>query len=130
MLDGRYFKRDFARSLCRVGAVVVVGFLATTVQAQQGAAADPTMPPRPVQAASDAAPDWLTLGLQYRFRAENRTGTGFRENASDGYGLNRLLLDVDVKPTSWLNFHFQGQDARAPGKKNAAPTMAICIACS
>ncbi len=76
-------------------------------------------PPRPAQAASDAAPNWLTIGAQYRFRFENRTGDGFRTDSSDGYGLGRLLIDVGVKPSSTLEFHFQGQDARAPGK-NAA----------
>ncbi len=79
--------------------------------------------PRPVQTLSQESPDWLTVGAQYRFRFENRTGAGFRENNADGYGLGRLLVDVDVKPVSWLQFHFQGQDARAPGKKNANPVF-------
>ena len=35
--------------------------------------------------------------------------------------MNRLLVDIGVKPKPWLQFHFQGQDARAPGKQNATP---------
>lgn len=80
-------------------------------------------PPQPVSEISRATPDWLTVGAQYRFRFENRTGAGFREDASDGFGLNRILVDVDVKPMSTLQFHFQGQDARAPGKNNASPAF-------
>lgn len=76
---------------------------------------------RPVQALTEATPDWFTIGAQFRFRFENRTGNGFREDSSQDFGLSRLLLDIDVKPKEWLDFHFQGQDARAPGLENAAP---------
>jgi hypothetical protein len=76
---------------------------------------------RPVTRASNEDPDWLSLGVTYRFRFESRQGTGFREGNDDGYGLNQVLIDIGVKPKSWLNFHFQGQDARAPGKMNATP---------
>jgi hypothetical protein len=74
---------------------------------------------RPVAQLSEEAPNWLELGVAYRFRFEDREGNGFRADSGEGYGLGRLLVDVGVKPKSWLNFHFQGQDARAPGKDNA-----------
>lgn len=91
----------------------------TAVLTAQTSATDSTPLPRPVSDASAASPDWFSVGAQYRFRFENRTGTGFREDNSDAYGLNRVLVDVGVKPTSLLEFHFQGQDARAPGKEGA-----------
>ena len=76
---------------------------------------------RPVQRLSRAEPDWLTIGAQYRFRFESRDTQRYERGNDDAYGLNRVLIDVGVKPKPWLDFHFQGQDARAPGKKNATP---------
>ena len=54
-----------------------------------------------------------------RYRFEGRQGLGFREGNDDGYPLFRTRVNVGVTPTSWLQFYFQGQDSRAPGKKNA-----------
>lgn len=76
---------------------------------------------RPATAVANATPDWFSVGAQYRFRFENRTGSGFRKGTADGFGLNRVLVDIGIRPKSWLSFYFQGQDARAPGKKNATP---------
>jgi len=105
----------FSNSAC---GLLSVGFLTVAaLTAQTGST--PAEGPRPIQAVNKATPNWLTLGVAYRVRAEGRRGNGFQEGNNDGYGLGRLLLDVGVKPTSWLRFHFQGQDARAPGKNNA-----------
>jgi hypothetical protein len=75
--------------------------------------------PRPATTATEETPSWFSVGAAYRFRFENREASGFREGNDDGYGLSQILIDIGIKPTSWLNFHFQGQDARAPGKENA-----------
>jgi len=107
------------RALRLLSIAVLGGWLTPPGAWGQTPAAEPPALPRPVTEASSASPSWLTVGAQYRFRFENRTGTGFRENSSDNYGLGRLLVDVGIKPSSHLEFHFQGQDARAPGKKNA-----------
>lgn len=74
---------------------------------------------RPVAQLSQQTPNWLELGVAYRFRFEGREGNGFGLDDGESYGLNRVLVDVGVKPKPWLSLHFQGQDARAPGKDNA-----------
>ena len=77
--------------------------------------------PRPVTRAAQETPSWFSVGAAYRFRFESRQADGFREGNDDSYGLHRVLVDIGVEPKPWLNFHFQGQDARAPGKANATP---------
>lgn len=76
---------------------------------------------RPVAAAASSSPNWLSFGATYRVRFEGRTGDGYVANNDDYYGLGRLLVDVGIEPSSWLNFHFQGQDARSPGKEASGP---------
>ena len=66
-----------------------------------------------------ASPGWLTVSGELRFRFESRQGLGFREGDDDGYGLVRARVNIAVKPKPWLEFFFQGQDSRAPGKRNA-----------
>jgi hypothetical protein len=70
-------------------------------------------------AINDDLPSWLNLSGEFRFRFEDRQGNGFREGNDDGYGLFRTRVNVGVKPKPWLEFFFQGQDARAPGLDNA-----------
>jgi hypothetical protein len=65
-------------------------------------------------------PRWLKLSGEVRFRFESRQGLGFQEGNDDSYGLVRTRLNIDMQPTSWLQFFAQGQDARAPGI-NASP---------
>ena len=60
-------------------------------------------------------PRWLSLSGEFRVRFESRRNLGYVEGADDDYGLVRTRVNVGVKPASWLQFGFQGQDARAPG---------------
>lgn len=83
-----------------------------------GTVAASTPPPRTVL--SEQTPDWLTVGAAIRLRGEGRSGNGFREGAEDYYGLSRLHVNIDVKPTSWFKLSFQGQDSRSPGKENSS----------
>ena len=96
-----------------------VSVMSLSLALAQSPPAQPLEQGRPITQLNQQSPDWLELGVAYRFRFEGRDGIGFREDSSDGYGLNRVLVDVGLKPKSWLTFHFQGQDARAPGKNNA-----------
>lgn len=82
-------------------------------------ASEPVDRSRPVTQLNQRLPEWLRLGVSYRFRFEGREGNGFRAGNGESYGLNRVLVDIGVRPGSWINLHFQGQDARAPGKDQA-----------
>jgi hypothetical protein len=108
-----------------VGFRLFTILLATASMAAAQAAPEQTAadPSRPVQTLSRRTPEWLSVGAAYRFRTESRAGDGFRAGTSDSYGLSRLLVDLGVQPRSWLRFQLQGQDARAPGRQNAAPVF-------
>jgi hypothetical protein len=58
-------------------------------------------------------PHWLRFHGEERVRAEGAVGAGFKTDSDDGYMLNRIRLDMQVVPASWLKFDFQAQDARA-----------------
>ncbi len=73
----------------------------------------------------DDLPSWLSLSGEIRFRYEDRRGLGFQKGNDDGYGLVRTRINVDLRPTSWLELSFQGQDARAPGIRNAGTGHSI-----
>ena len=62
-------------------------------------------------------PEWLRFDAEYRARLEEGfSGKLFRANSGDTYFLNRIRLGVGIRPTDWLKFHLEGQDARAFGK--------------
>ncbi|MBZ5590880.1 MAG: alginate export family protein [Acidobacteriia bacterium] len=50
-------------------------------------------------------------------------GVGFKKGADQLYDLNRVRLDVTIKPESWLQFVVQGQDTRAFAYQNPAGSM-------
>ena len=56
-------------------------------------------------------PTWLRLGGEERVRMEDLDGIAFNP-AGNRYLLQRLRLNLDVAPISWLKFSFQAQDAR------------------
>ena len=70
---------------------------------------------KPTEAANQGLPSWFKLSGEFRTRGEGRTAFGFREGNNDGYGLTRLRLNIDVRPTSWMQFFVQGQDSRVHG---------------
>ncbi len=57
-------------------------------------------------------PKWLKLSGEFRARLEGRTAFGYREGNDDAYVLSRLRVNVDLKPTSWMQMLIQGQDSR------------------
>ncbi|MFN7993121.1 MAG: alginate export family protein [Bryobacteraceae bacterium] len=67
-------------------------------------------------------PRWLHLGGEERTRTEYIVGQGFK-SINDLYLLNRLRLNLDIRPASWLKFSFQAEDARVFGQ-NARPAPA------
>lgn len=65
-------------------------------------------------------PAWLQIGGQIRGRFESPSGTSLLANSSDAYYASRIRVDLGVKPTSWLRFFVESQDARV-GAYNSAP---------
>lgn len=59
----------------------------------------------------EGLPSWLRLGLGLRGRAEFDLDAE-PERAGRAY-LNRLRLQVEVRPVRWMSLYLEGQDARA-----------------
>ena len=66
-------------------------------------------------------PKWVLFTGDYRARIEGFGGGGFADNKDDLYFLNRVRLNLAIKPTPWLTFFAQGQDARVWGKNQVPP---------
>jgi hypothetical protein len=98
--------------LCQVfqpaGSALAAGDADTTTQPSTNVAEQPP-------AESSAWPKWLKFGAVVRNRMEAPFGVGFKKGADQLYDLNRVRLDVTIKPASWLQFLVQGQDTRAFG---------------
>ncbi len=89
--------------------------------AQQTTAAKPFKPSNEL---NKHLPKWLSFSAVYRARVEGFRNAGFREGNSDSYFLNRIRINMGIRPTNWLQFQFQGQDARAWGRKTRLPPLA------
>lgn len=73
-------------------------------------------PPRlsPAGELNSHLPKWLRFDGEYRARFEKGfAGKPFNANSGDTYLLSRFRLGVTIRPTDWLKFHLEGQDARA-----------------
>src|SRR5262249_27029787 len=91
----------------------------TSVPAAGPNGSAPQDPPRfsPAEAFNDRLPKWLRFDGEYRARLEQGlSGKLFQPNDSDTYFLNRFLFGVTVRPSTWLTFRAEGQDARAFSK--------------
>lgn len=61
--------------------------------------------------ANSDLPSWLRLGGEERVRVETLDGVGFLP-ADNTYLLQRLRLNLEIAPLTWLKFSFQAQDSR------------------
>ncbi len=86
--------------LARLGVLLCMTLLRPAI----GQEPEPDTPP-------GRLPAWLHLGVEWRGRAD--IGSDFDRDADLGIYLNRLRLNATVRPSPWLSFVFQGQDARA-----------------
>jgi hypothetical protein len=66
-------------------------------------------------------PKWFQLGGEWRVRAEGRTGFGFTEGNDDAYFLHRIRVNMKLKPVSWFEANFQGNDSRVAGIDASRP---------
>lgn len=60
-------------------------------------------------------PEWLQIHAQIRGRFEVPSGTALNNTTSADEYLSRIRVDFGIKPTSWLRFFAQTQDARISG---------------
>ena len=104
--------------------IVQQSIFAVLVTMALGIAAD-NPPPVPAPVTDEVnkwMPAWVKLSGEERVRYENLDHVGFAPVA-DGYLLQRLRLNLDVKPASWIRFSFQAQDSRVYGQ-NTLPAPA------
>ncbi|HTC35808.1 MAG TPA: alginate export family protein [Bryobacteraceae bacterium] len=66
----------------------------------------------PMSKLDEELPSWIGFGLEERLRWEGMENQGFKP-VDDNYLLNRWRFLMQIKPTSWLRFVGQMQDARA-----------------
>lgn len=67
---------------------------------------------RPASDLAGHLPDWISFGLEERFRFEGYHDSGFKLNNNDSYFLLRTRFQVDIQPTTWFKLVAQTQDAR------------------
>ena len=75
----------------------------------------------PADAVNAQLPSWIRLSGELRVREEGFFGNRFQEGADDMYLLQRVRVGLQLRPTQWLNFFVQGQDARVSFTDRIAP---------
>jgi hypothetical protein len=66
-------------------------------------------------------PAWLRFSGELRERFEGYSGAGFKPNSTNDYDLQRIRVGMQVKPTHWMQFFFEMQDARVFGIEPSLP---------
>jgi hypothetical protein len=89
-----------------------------------------TNPAAPAKAAAAGPlqewfPGWLQIGAQVRGRLDGPTGLGYTPGVSNDYYLERVRLDILVRPIAQLRFYAQTQDSRAWGYDNRAALNSV-----
>lgn len=67
----------------------------------------------PVSLLNRELPAWITFASEERLRFEGYHNSGFKLGNSDSFLLNRVRLQVTIRPTSWFRLVAQTQDARS-----------------
>jgi Alginate export len=65
----------------------------------------------PIDKLNRSLPSWFHIGGEYRGRFEGPMGIGFT-GTDDFYYLDRLRVNLGIKPKNWLLFYGEVQDAR------------------
>jgi hypothetical protein len=60
-------------------------------------------------------PKWLQFSGEFRERFEGYSGGSFKHDSTNDYDLQRIRLGMEIKPTSWVKFYMEMQDARVFG---------------
>jgi len=70
---------------------------------------------------NELLPPWLRFSGELRERFEGYSGGGFKPHSTNDYDLQRIRLGMAIKPTHWLQFFIEMQDARVFGITPALP---------
>ncbi|MGE0406287.1 MAG: alginate export family protein [Candidatus Korobacteraceae bacterium] len=98
----------------RIGCAVLLLALGSATGACQQP--EPRNPPRALSdELNDNLPRWVRFSGEYRGRTEGVDGGAFQRDDDDAYFLNRIRLNLNLHPISWLGFGFQAQDAHVFG---------------
>jgi hypothetical protein len=76
-----------------------------------GLAAAAQTPPEPYL--KPHLPKWISLGGEYRFRAESPLGIGYRDGNDDAYALSRFRLNLTLRPHNGVTLFAQAHDSQA-----------------
>ena len=74
---------------------------------------------------TDSTPEWFSLSGEFRFRVESKQNMGYQDENDDTWGLARTRVNIGIKPTSWLQAVFEGQDSRAPEIRDSATNNGV-----
>jgi hypothetical protein len=66
-------------------------------------------------------PKWLQFSGEFRERFEGYSGGSFKHDSTNDYDLQRIRLGMEIKPTNWVKFYVEMQDARVFGITPAIP---------
>ena len=105
-----------------LGASAFAGDSSYKPATPQGSTAAPSAPANPLQ---ELLPGWLQIGGQARGRFDDPRGIGYNPDVSNGYYVERIRLDIMVRPLAQLRFYVQAQDSRAWGYDNRAVMNSI-----
>jgi len=109
--------RFVAAAVLMLGFSVFAGDSPDKPVAPKSSAAAPAAPANPLQ---ELLPGWLQIGGQVRGRFDDPRGIGYTADLSNRYYLERIRLDIALRPLAQLRFYVQAQDSRAWGYDNRA----------
>lgn len=66
-------------------------------------------------------PKWLRFSGEFRERFEGYDGGSFKHKSTNDDDLQRIRLGMEIKPTNWVQFYIEMQDARVFGITPALP---------
>lgn len=67
----------------------------------------------PVGALDNRLPNWITFGVEERFRYEGYHDSGFKLNNNDSYLLNRMRFQMNLRIADWFKVVTQTQDGQS-----------------
>jgi hypothetical protein len=70
---------------------------------------------------NELLPKWLRFSGEFRERYEGYSGSAFKHDNTNDYDLQRIRLGMEIKPTNWVKFYIEMQDARVFGITPALP---------
>jgi hypothetical protein len=70
---------------------------------------------------NEMLPKWLRFSGEFRERFEGYSGAGYKHDSTNDYDLQRIRLGMQIKPTNWVQFYIEMQDARVFGITPALP---------